>query len=101
MKEIALATGGGDLVRPDAPKDLADAIIRRLKNPEEGADIGRRGRERAIDLYAWPRIASLTHSYHLDAITAHQCRMARVDSKRKKFMVGTAGSFANRGRLRR
>ena len=83
MKEIALATGGGDLVRPDAPKDLADAIIRRLKNPEEGAEIGRRGRERAIDLYAWPRIASLTRSYHLEAITAHQRRMDRVDSEEK------------------
>ena len=42
MKEIAQATGGGELVRPDAPTDLADAIIRRLKNPQEGAEIGRR-----------------------------------------------------------
>ena len=80
MKEIAQATGGGELVRPDAPNDLAAAIIRRLKNPEEGAEIGRRARERAIELYAWPRIAALTRSYHLEAITAHQRRMARVDA---------------------
>ena len=72
MKEIAQATGGGELVRPSAPKELADAIIRRLKNPEEGAEIGRRARQRAIDLYAWPRIASLTHSYYLEALTARR-----------------------------
>ena len=42
MREIAQATGGGELVQPDVPKDLADAIIRRLKNSQDGAEIGRR-----------------------------------------------------------
>jgi glycosyltransferase involved in cell wall biosynthesis len=41
--ELIEATGGGVLVRPEDPADLARALRELLENPEQRAELGRRG----------------------------------------------------------
>jgi glycosyltransferase involved in cell wall biosynthesis len=50
----------GFLAEPKDPKSLADELQRALAIPDARATLGRRGRERALRLFAWPAIARRT-----------------------------------------
>lgn len=84
MTEIIKATGGGELVPRNAPDALADAIIRRLADPEGGAQMARQARQKVIDSYAWSRVASLARDYHREALQARQRRS--VDAVASGFL---------------
>lgn len=49
----------GLLVEQGNAKLLAESILFLLNNQETRLDMGRAGRDRAVDLYAWPRVAAL------------------------------------------
>ena len=43
--ELIEATGGGLLVNPDDPRDLADGLRRLMDDPAHGEELGRKGKE--------------------------------------------------------
>jgi glycosyltransferase involved in cell wall biosynthesis len=49
LEGVGVAVPAGDVKR------LGEAIRALVKDPERAADLGRRGRELALDRYAWPR----------------------------------------------
>ncbi len=65
LAEVVESTGGGLLTpRDDAPA-LAAGIDRLLSDADERARMARRGRERVVASYSWPRIARATaDAYH-------------------------------------
>ncbi|MFA5898202.1 MAG: glycosyltransferase family 4 protein [Hyphomicrobium sp.] len=74
MPDIIKTTGGGELVPRNDPDALADAMLRRLADPEGGAQMARRARQAVVENYAWSRIASLARGYHMDAVEARRRR---------------------------
>ena len=50
----------GLLVPPDAPAELADALVSLLRNPETARVMGQRAREYATTHHEWPLIGQLT-----------------------------------------
>jgi glycosyltransferase involved in cell wall biosynthesis len=57
MPEIIVDGETGWLVPPGAPRQLASALLDALQNPGESARRGRRGRDRALALFTWDRVA--------------------------------------------
>ena len=52
---IVESAGCGLLVNPMKPKEIADAVIYLLKNPEEAEEMGNRGRKAVVKKYNWGR----------------------------------------------
>lgn len=64
MKEIVEHGVTGFLVESGDTKGLTEALVRLLTEPELAADMGRRGRERALERFSWPaRTAVLKTTY--------------------------------------
>ncbi len=76
MPDILQATEGGVLIEKNDPRALADALIALLSNPDHAAEIGRRGAARARALYAWDRIADLTHAVYREALARRRAPRA-------------------------
>lgn len=53
MCETVLNSRTGVLVEPDDPSELAQALISVLDDPAGAVDMGREGRNRAVELYSW------------------------------------------------
>ncbi len=49
--EMLAATGGGLLVEPDSPEDLARGLARLIADPEQRAELGRQGREAVVQRF--------------------------------------------------
>lgn len=65
LAEVVEATGGGILAPRDDAGALAAGIDRLLADGDERARLARRGRERVVETYSWPRIAMATaDAYH-------------------------------------
>ena len=58
--ELLEATGGGLLVNPDDPRDLADALRRLLDDPSRREELGRQGQEAVHDRFHAGRMARET-----------------------------------------
>jgi glycosyltransferase involved in cell wall biosynthesis len=58
--ELVAATGGGLLVNPDDPADLARGLRRLIDNPTEGDELGRRGKAVVHEHYHADRMARET-----------------------------------------
>jgi glycosyltransferase involved in cell wall biosynthesis len=58
--ELIEATGGGLLVQPEAPGELADALQQLLQGPELAAELGRKGRESVHAHFHADRMATET-----------------------------------------
>jgi glycosyltransferase involved in cell wall biosynthesis len=70
LPEVMSATGGGVLVPHDDPDRLADAIANCMARPEMRSQLGKLGRARAEEVYAWPRVARATANAYADFIAA-------------------------------
>jgi glycosyltransferase involved in cell wall biosynthesis len=60
LPEVMGVTGGGVLVKPEDPESLADAILDLMAQPELRSQLGKQGRARVDEVYAWPRVARAT-----------------------------------------
>ncbi len=58
--ELLEATGGGLLVNPDDPRDLADALRRLMDDPARGEEMGRKGKEAVHARFHADRMADET-----------------------------------------
>jgi glycosyltransferase involved in cell wall biosynthesis len=58
--ELVKATGGGLLVRPDDPADLARGLERLLHDPAHRETLGRQGKEAVWQSFQAPRMAEET-----------------------------------------
>ena len=65
-------TGGGLLVPRDDPAALAVGIERLMGDATLRADLARRGRERVVEAYSWPRIARATADAYRDVLRARR-----------------------------
>jgi alpha-maltose-1-phosphate synthase len=72
IPEVVVDGETGLLVRPGDPEALADALARLLADPGRGAAMGRAGRRRVEELFAWERIAERTLATYEDARRAHR-----------------------------
>jgi phosphatidylinositol alpha-mannosyltransferase len=58
----------GLLVPPESPQLLASAIVTLLKNARLRKKMGERGREKAIEKYAWSRVAEQIEKVYFEAL---------------------------------
>lgn len=58
--ELIAATGGGLLVNPDDPADLARGLRQLLENPAQRAELGRKGKEAVQQCFHADRMARET-----------------------------------------
>jgi len=75
---VASAVGGilevvedgktGLLVPPAQPAALAEALVRVLNSPDLARDMGRAGRRRVEEKFAWASVAERTEQVYADAI---------------------------------
>jgi len=77
LAEVVGATGGGVLVPPDEPDALATAIADLMARPEVRSMLGKRGRIRVDEAYAWPRVAGATAVAYAEFIEDFRTRMGR------------------------
>jgi glycosyltransferase involved in cell wall biosynthesis len=68
LPEVMGETGGGVLVPPDNPEALASAIADLMARPEMRSQMGKLGRARVDEIYAWPRVAGATASAYAEFI---------------------------------
>ncbi|MCB9722893.1 MAG: glycosyltransferase family 4 protein [Spirochaetaceae bacterium] len=68
LAEVMDATGGGLTAPRDDPQALAAAIGRLLDDVEARTLMAKRGRERVLELYAWPRIAASTAGIYREVV---------------------------------
>ncbi len=72
LKEVVGSGGAGILVPPRDPKALAEAISALLKNKKLRAFMGKKGRKRAEENFAWPVAAKNTLDVYRDVIEAYR-----------------------------
>jgi alpha-maltose-1-phosphate synthase len=72
IPEVVVDGETGFLVAPGDPKALAVALDRVLADPGRGATMGRAGRRRVEERFAWERIAERTLVAYEDARRAHR-----------------------------
>ncbi len=60
----------GLFAKPEDPDDIAEKVLRILQSPEEARAMGQRGREKAVQKYAWPRIAEQVEAYYYEVMEA-------------------------------
>jgi glycosyltransferase involved in cell wall biosynthesis len=68
LPEVMNLTGGGMLVPRDNAESLAEAIAHFMARPELRSQLGKLGRARVEEVYAWPRVARVTASAYADFI---------------------------------
>ena len=68
LAEVMDATGGGLTAPRDDPQALAAAIGRLFDDVEARTLMAKRGRERVLELYAWPRIAASTAGIYREVV---------------------------------
>jgi glycosyltransferase involved in cell wall biosynthesis len=64
MQEIVRGSEAGLLVEPGDPQALAEAIVRVLSQDELRKAMGKAGRQRAVELFSWDRIAERMLGYY-------------------------------------
>lgn len=66
--EVVIADETGILVEYGRPKDLAEAVVRVLSNPQEARRLGRNGRERVLRRFTWEKIAADIETVYEDLV---------------------------------
>ncbi|MDB9372742.1 glycosyltransferase family 4 protein [Nodularia sphaerocarpa] len=56
--EVIQLSGGGIVVHPESPEDLANAVLKLYKNPTLAAQLGENGRKFAIEKYSFEQALS-------------------------------------------
>ncbi len=74
LAEIVSKSGGGILVPPHNPVELAHGIKTLLADPTKRADLGQRGRAGVEATFAWPQIAESTVGIYRDVIAKQRKR---------------------------
>jgi glycosyltransferase involved in cell wall biosynthesis len=72
FSEIVLDGDSGILVTPGDPEELAEAIIRLLRNRNEARQMGQHGRRRAEDLFSADTMSGRTVEIYRDVLTARR-----------------------------
>lgn len=68
VTELVENSGGGIAVPPDDPQALGQAIVAVLKDPEEAARMGERGRRYAVDRCSWAWTAARVEQVLRDSV---------------------------------
>ena len=68
VQEIIQNGHEGLLVPPNRPDQLAERLLRLLKNPDEAARLGVQGRNRVLEEYSWDRTAERTYQLYRAAL---------------------------------
>ena len=63
--ELIEHSGGGVLIPPHSPSELAKAVIRLLEEPENAKQMGKRG-EKFVQSFSWQKIAKKTAGFLLN-----------------------------------
>ncbi len=58
----------GLFARPEDPEDLANKIVYLLRHPEEARAMGQRGRQKAVERYAWEVVAKQVEAYYYEVL---------------------------------
>jgi starch synthase len=66
IPEVVVHGETGFLVRPDDPAELASALNTLVRDKDLAAEMGRKGRERAIADFGWPAIAAQTAALYAE-----------------------------------
>jgi len=61
-------TGGGILAERDNPSSIAGAIQELLGNAEIRSLMAKRGRERVVETFSWPRVAAATATVYAEIV---------------------------------
>jgi glycosyltransferase involved in cell wall biosynthesis len=68
LPEVVGTEGAGRLVPPRDPEALAAAIRELLEDPEQRAEMGRKGRQRVEELFSWEKVAERTVSVYRELL---------------------------------
>lgn len=72
-----LDAGGGLLVAPRSPEELAEAVIQMIRSPELRLAAGEQGRRQVLDRYSCHAILPLVESSYRRAISINRSRLLR------------------------
>ena len=56
----------------DTPADFAQCVVQLLRNPEQAAELGRKGRELVVQQYDWSRLAKTLEQAWMETASATQ-----------------------------
>jgi len=68
LPEVLEMTGGGILAERDNPSSIAGAIQELLGNAEIRSLMAKRGRERVVETFSWPRVAAATATVYAEIV---------------------------------
>jgi glycosyltransferase involved in cell wall biosynthesis len=68
LPEVLEMTGGGILAERDNPRSIAGAIQELLENAEIRSLMAKRGRERVVETFSWPRVAAETATVYAEIV---------------------------------
>ncbi len=68
LPEVLEMTGGGILAERDNPRSIARAIQELLGNAENRSLMAKRGRERVVETFSWPRVAAATATVYAEIV---------------------------------
>lgn len=68
LAEVIEQTGGGLLAERDDPDSIAARVGELLASGERRALLAKRGRERVVERYAWPRVAAATANVYAELV---------------------------------
>ncbi len=75
VESVADGETGFIIEKRDA-KTLAEKILFLLKNPDKAAEMGRKGRERAVEMFSRERMTRDTIAVYEEAIVKHAAPVA-------------------------
>ncbi len=77
LAEVLELTGGGVMAERDDPESIAAGVRRLLEHPETSSLMAKRGRERVVEAFSWPRVAAATAEVYAEIVSRARSRVAR------------------------
>lgn len=77
LPEVIGVGGGGILVARDDPGSLARGIAELIDQPQRRRELGREGRRRTDEAYAWPRVAERTAAVYGEIVDSFRSTRGR------------------------
>ena len=96
LPEVVGEGGGGVLVDRDDPEALAAGIAELMARPERRAELGRLGRKRVEQAYAWRQVALATARVYREIADAYRGRPARTTTSERPGSQPASRSSASR-----